>query len=84
MLSAEDSSLVGIDVGIRDFACLSNKTKIGHPHVSEKWFKKLAWEQRKLARKKKFSKRWKKQAKRVINFHHHSQKPRCGGGRFEK
>ncbi len=52
---AENSSLVGIDMGIRDFACLSNKTKIGHPHVLEKWFKKLAWEQRKLTRKKKFS-----------------------------
>ena len=33
---AEDSSLVGIDMGIRDFACLSDGTEIRHPHVLEK------------------------------------------------
>lgn len=54
---AESSNVVGIEVGIRDFACLSDRTRIEHPCVLDRWLKKLAWEQRKLARKKKFSKR---------------------------
>ena len=34
-------------MGIRDFAYLSDRTKIGHHHILEKWIKKLACEQRK-------------------------------------
>jgi len=62
---AEDTKLIGVDVGIRDFACLSDGTRIEHPRILEKWLRKLAWEQRKLARKKKFSKRWQRQAQKV-------------------
>ena len=65
---AEDTKLVGIDVGIRDFACLSDGTKIEHPRILEKWLRKLAWEQKKLARKKKYSRRWHRQAQRVARI----------------
>ncbi|WP_297445200.1 transposase [Desulfurobacterium sp.] len=39
---AETSGIVGMDVDIRDFACLLNGTKIEHPRVLNKWIKKLA------------------------------------------
>ena len=65
---AESDDIVGVDVGIKDFVCLSDGTKIEHPHVFEKWLRKLAWEQRKLARKKKFSGRWRKQARKVARI----------------
>jgi putative transposase len=60
---------VGIDVGIKDFAVLSDRTKIPNPKTYRKWEGKLAHEQRKLAKKKKGSKRRERQRLRVARLH---------------
>ena len=60
---------VGIDVGLKDFATLSDGTKIRNP----KWFreaeKKLAKAQRILSRKKYGSANWHKQKRKVARLH---------------
>ena len=60
---------VGIDVGLRDFAILSDGTKIENP----KWFRKmderLAKAQRVLSRRKYGNSNWYKQKKKVAKIH---------------
>ncbi len=64
------TSVVGIDLGIAQFATLSD----GHVYLPLNSFRtletKLAMEQRKLSSKKKFSNNWKKQQQRIGKLHH--------------
>lgn len=56
---------VGIDLGIKSFAFLSNGTEIDNPKFYQRLESKLKTEQRKLSSKVKFSKNWLKQKLKV-------------------
>lgn len=60
---------VGIDVGLNSFAVLSDGTEIENPRLYRKMQKRLRRAQRRVARRKKFSKRWKKAVRIVSKFH---------------
>ena len=63
------TSFVGIDVGIENFATLSNGEKIPNPKNLLKQEKKLKRAQRKLSRKKKGSRNREKQRIKVAKIH---------------
>lgn len=65
----EVKSPVGIDVGLKEFAVLSNGVVIPNPKFYRKYEQKLAQEQRKLAKKVKFSSNWIKQLQKVQKIH---------------
>lgn len=60
---------VGIDVGLKSLLTLSNGKKIEPPKFFRKSENQLAWEQRKLSRKKKGSKNRNKQRVKVAKVH---------------
>jgi len=60
---------LGIDVGLKVFASLSNGEEIENPRFYRKWEEKLALEQRRLSRKVKFSNNWVKQFYEVQRIH---------------
>lgn len=60
---------IGIDLGLTDFAVLSDGQKIKSPKYLKNSLKKLKREQRKLSRKQKFSNNWYKQKSRVAKIH---------------
>jgi putative transposase len=60
---------VGIDVGLKSFAFLSNGTEIENPRFLSKALGKLKKAQRLLARKTKRSNGWKRQVARVVRLH---------------
>ncbi len=60
---------IGIDVGLKSLLTLSNGRKIAPPKFFRKSEDKLAWEQRKLSRKKKGSKNRNKHRIKVANVH---------------
>ena len=62
---------VGIDLGIYDFAILSDGSKIENPQFYEKSEKKLAKLQRELSRKTIGSNRWNKARIKVARLHSH-------------
>jgi putative transposase len=49
--NVEDANIVGIDVGVKSFATLSNNTQIENPKNLDKYLKKLKKEQKNLSRK---------------------------------
>ena len=63
------NSRVGIDLGIKRFATLSNGDFFNPLSSFRTLEKKLAKEQRKLARKTKFSNNWKKQKSKITSLH---------------
>jgi len=63
------NSAVGIDVGLKDFAILSDGTKYENPKWLCKLEKKLAKEQRILSRRKKGGSNWNKQRIKVARIH---------------
>ena len=65
----QTSNKVGIDVGLKSLLTLSNGKKIEPPKFFRKSEDKLAWEQRKLSRKKKGSKNRNKQRIKVSKIH---------------
>lgn len=65
----DTTSLVGIDVGLRSFATLSNGTVIDNPKHLRKSEKRLASAQRRLSKKKKDSQNKKRQRKQVQKLH---------------
>lgn len=67
-LPANDRA-VGIDVGLSLFAVLSDGTEIENPRYFKKMQKRLRIAQRRVARRKKFSKRWKKAVRIVAKVH---------------
>ena len=60
---------VGIDLGVRKFATLSNGEIYESPRPFEKYLEKLAVEQRKLSLKEKGSNRYEKQKNRVLRIY---------------
>ncbi|MGM9986364.1 MAG: IS200/IS605 family element RNA-guided endonuclease TnpB [Bacillaceae bacterium] len=63
------NSSVGIDLGLKEFAILSNETVYDNPKFFRKLEKKLAQEQRKLSRKKHGSTNYEKQRIKVAKVH---------------
>ena len=62
---------IGIDVGIKDFATLSDGTSIANPKYLEGLESKLCKEQRRLSRMKQGSNNWSKQRIKVAKIHEH-------------
>ncbi len=60
---------VGIDMGLKDFAVLSNGEVFANPKFLRKLEKKWIREQRKLSRRKKGSSNWNKQRVKVARLH---------------
>ncbi len=60
---------VGIDVGIKEFASLSDGRNIDNPKYYREYEAKLARAQRELFRKKKHSKNWCEQLRKVQRIH---------------
>lgn len=65
----QSTSIVGIDMGVNRFATLSDGTSIEPLNRFRKLEKKLAWYQRNLARKVKFSANWDKQKQKISTLH---------------
>jgi len=63
------NSAVGIDVGLKDFAILSDRTKYENPKWLRKLERKLIREQRKLSRRKISGSNWNKQRIKVARIH---------------
>lgn len=61
--------IIGIDVGIKEFYCDSNGSKVANPKYLETSMRKLIREQRKLSRKEKGSNNRKKQRVKVALVH---------------
>ena len=67
--SHPSDSAVGIDLGIARFATMSDGSFLKPLNSFKKLEKKLANEQRKLARKVKYSANWQKQKKKITRLH---------------
>jgi len=67
---------VGVDVGIKDFAILSNGTVHKNPRFLRKAQEKLAYLQKSLSRKVRGSNNWKKACKRVSKLHEYVRNSR--------
>jgi len=65
-----ESQILGLDMGVRYFAVDSNGVKIENPKHFKKYEAKLRVENRSLARKKKGSNSWERQAKKLALLHH--------------
>jgi putative transposase len=65
----ESKSIIGIDMGVANFATISDGTVIKPLNSFRKWQRRLAKEQKKLSRKIKFSQNWKKQKIKVQRVH---------------
>jgi len=63
------NSAVGLDVGVVKFAALSSGEAFAPVSSARKYEKKLAREQRALARKEKYSNNWRKQKARIGRLH---------------
>ncbi|MBB3048951.1 putative transposase [Litorivivens lipolytica] len=60
---------VGIDMGVAKFVTLSDGTSIKPLNIYRKYEQRLAKEQRRLAKKVKFSNNWRKQKQRITRLH---------------
>ncbi len=67
----ESNSTIGIDLGVKVFATLSDGTTYAPNKAYSKYEKKIAREQRNLSRKIKFSGKWFQQVKKIQNLYHH-------------
>lgn len=67
---SKNKKIIGIDVGLKEFAFLSSGQKIPNPRFYRKLEEKLIWEQKKLNRKKYQSNAWYKQREKVQKIHH--------------
>jgi putative transposase len=67
-LPANDKA-VGLDVGLLWFVTRSDGPRIGNPRLFKKAQKHLCRAQRRVARREKFSKRWKKAVRLVAKIH---------------
>lgn len=63
-----ESPSVGIDLGIKTFATLSDGTKAHSPNY-EPWYKRIAQLSKKLARQVRGSKRWERTRLRIAKLH---------------
>jgi putative transposase len=63
------SSIVGIDMGVKQFATLSDGEVIDPANAGKKYQKRMRLLQRRLSRKQKFSQNWKKAKAAVAKLH---------------
>ena len=63
------TSTVGLDWGVVNFITLSSGEVVGQCQPLKKFLPKLAKRQRRMARKKKFSKNWRKAKARITQLH---------------
>jgi putative transposase len=63
------NSIVGIDMGVKQFATMSNGEVIDPENVGKKYQKRMRLLQRRLSRKEKFSQNWKKAKAAVTKLH---------------
>jgi putative transposase len=63
------ANTVGIDLGLNDFAVLSNGRRISNPRYYQRAQKKLATAQRVLARRQHGSRRWQRQKEKVARLY---------------
>jgi putative transposase len=68
-VAATEDRAVGIDVGLKSFAVLSDGTEIANPRFLGQALVKLKRAQRRLRRKTKRSNNWKKQMAKVVKLH---------------
>lgn len=68
-VAVTEGSAVGIDVGLKSFAVLSDGTEIENPRFLKKALAKLRRAQRTLSRKRERSNNWKKQVAKVAKLH---------------
>lgn len=68
--NSNENQVIGIDMGVANFCIDSNGNFIENPKHFKKYEDRLRIENRSLSRKKQFSNRWKKQAKKVCLLHH--------------
>ena len=68
---------VGVDVGIAQFATLSNGVVFPAINSFKRHQKRLAAYQRRMSRRVKFSNNWKKTQKQIGNLHHRIANIRC-------
>ncbi|MCX7850859.1 transposase, partial [Thermus sp.] len=61
--------VVGIDLGLKDFAVLSDGTRIAPPRFYRKGLARLRRAQRAVSRKKKGGRNWEKTLKRLRKIH---------------
>jgi len=71
VLPHPSTSMVGLDLGTKRFVTLSDRSYIKPLNSFKQLSKKLAFEQRNLARKVKFSANWKKQKQKITQLHEH-------------
>lgn len=74
--SYEDKSTIGIDLGIKHFAILSDGTKVENPRYLINAETRLKVLQQRLSRKQKGSENWKKAKKKVARLHEHIKNQR--------
>lgn len=65
----DDTRIIGIDVGLKNFAVLSDGTEIENPRFLKTALAKLRKAQRRLRRKTKRSRSWERQMTKVIKLH---------------
>ena len=68
-VAVTEERAVGIDVGLKTFAALSDGTEIANPRFLKAALVKLKSAQRRMARKTKRSNRWKRQVAKVVALH---------------
>jgi putative transposase len=66
---SEPQSSIGVDVGLKSIITLSNGENVEPPKYYREAEKKLAVQQRKLSKKKKFSNNWRKQCAKISKLH---------------
>jgi putative transposase len=71
ILPHQSTNIVGLDLGVKRFVTLSDGSYIEPLNSFKQLSKKLAFEQKKLARKVKFSANWKKQKQKITKLHEH-------------
>jgi putative transposase len=73
IIEHKSTSAIGIDMGVKRFATLSDGSFIEPLNSFKKSAEKLATLQRKLKHKKKFSKNWLKQKAKITKHHEHTR-----------
>jgi putative transposase len=66
----KQSDIIGIDVGIAQFATLSNGQVYQSAHSLKTMLDSLKYQQRQFSRKIKFSQNWRKQKTKIAKLHH--------------
>ena len=72
--SIDNANIIGIDVGIKEFATFSDSTVIHNPRILKKYSKKLKKEQKKLSKREFIEKEIKEEIKKVSSNNRNKQR----------